>query len=90
MLGTINIPLDRDDLVFLSRRVEGGGGFQGLLRDLQAARVGGMLCLSESLARRVIDYSESYGDGGFQQRLRGLVAKMPPLPALEQQTGLFG
>jgi hypothetical protein len=86
----LEVALTHEDMKFLRRRIEGGGGFQGLLRDLQAAQDGYRLRLSEPLARRVVAYVEKYGDGGYQQRLRRLADEIrPQLPALPQQEALF-
>jgi hypothetical protein len=53
----------------IRRPVHGDGGFQGLLRVLQANLKGETLTLTPALAERVRRYLDDYGNGGFQYRL---------------------
>ena len=63
----------------LEKPVEGEGGFQALLRELQLCRRGSTLEIPEDLARLVVAYYRKFGRGGFQHRLR------PIAEALEAQ-----
>lgn len=68
--------LSDDDLEVLSRPVVGEGGFQTLLRRLQASITGRELIVDEETLSMMSRYAESYGDGGWQERLRRLVCGM--------------
>jgi hypothetical protein len=63
----------------LEKSVEGQGGFQALLRELQLCQRGSTLHIPEDLARLVVAYYRKFGRGGFQHRLR------PIAEALEAQ-----
>lgn len=58
----------------LMRPVNGSGGFQSLLRNLQLRlRSDGTLSLDGTTAERVKRYCTKYGSGGFQGRLLALL-----------------
>lgn len=82
-VGTIT--LTGDDVRAMNRRIEGDGGFQCLLRDLQGQMVGRYIYInSEVLAERVVRYAYDYGDGGWQARMQRWANQLPPVPAHEQ------
>ena len=60
------------------RPVRGQGGFQNLLRAIQAGInwTTGVLSISEADGERVIRYAAKYGGGGFQGRLGPLAAAL--------------
>lgn len=57
----------------LGRPVRGQGGYQSLLRKLQANLAGNLLRLSRQDCERIVRYASSYGQGGWQGRLRSIV-----------------
>lgn len=62
---------------FESLDIKGQGGFQSLMRGV-AERIttsGGVARFSPDEFTRVTKYATSYGEGGFQQRLRLLVTQ---------------
>lgn len=71
----------------------GTGGFQSLQRELLRCRVGEtdtFAIPTETVARRIVTYVETYGGGGFQQRLRPVADQLRPLlPSLPTQAALF-
>lgn len=70
----IAVPRDVRDF-FVDIEVTGHGGFQSLCRSLQARlRQSSMLHLDATEFSRIARYSAVYGDGGFQSRLRKIVA----------------
>ncbi|MCW8137960.1 MAG: hypothetical protein KIT58_03555 [Planctomycetota bacterium] len=68
--------LSDEDLEILSRAVVGEGGFQTLLRRLQGSITGRELIVDEDTLAMMSRYAESYGVGGWQERLRRLVDGM--------------
>lgn len=57
--------------------IKGQGGFQSLMRDV-AERIttsAGVVRFTASDFARITRYATSYGEGGFQQRLRLLVSQ---------------
>ena len=67
----MRVSLTDSDLFYLSRPINGSGGFQDLLRRLQSgidsrART---LTIRSSDIERVLRYANDYGTGGFQGRL---------------------
>jgi hypothetical protein len=74
------VQLTADDVAALKRRVEGDGGFQRLLRELQDLRIDGHLYIpSEAIAERIIRYAYEYGSGGWQGRLQRWADQLPPV-----------
>lgn len=63
-------------LAQLRRPIRGRGGFQSLLRRLQADLQGNTLSVSPATAARIERYATRYGAGGFQSRLHGLVSAL--------------
>lgn len=68
----MKIRLTAEAIEHLSRPVRGSGGFQSLLRRLQANfdSATGELAISESDTEKLIRYAINYGQGGFQDRLK--------------------
>jgi hypothetical protein len=74
----------------LGRPVVGQGGFQSLLRQIQASLVDDELTLTPELIGKIVRYVQDYGGGGFQGRLdtildelRALGSALRPLDAAE-------
>jgi len=65
----IEVTLSPAELSVLTRPVDGSGGFQDLLRGLQAAVRNNTLTLTVSQVHRIVRYVNQYGQGGFQERL---------------------
>lgn len=63
------IVLSSAETSLLMKPVNGHGGFQTLLRDLQRELRGTTLTLTPSLEAKVSRYRSKYGAGGFQGRL---------------------
>ncbi len=62
--------------LFEGMRMEGDGGFQSLGRELvrRLERGDAVLRFSSDEFRRILNYSTNYGNGGFQTRLRVIIA----------------
>ncbi len=62
--------------LFDGMKMEGDGGFQSLGRELvrRLERGDAVLKFSSDEFRRILNYSTNYGNGGFQTRLRVIVA----------------
>lgn len=76
----VTIGVDQETREFLSRPVNGQGGFQDLLRELNRNLDGSSLVISsQSVAERIVRYSEEYNEGGFQNRLKTLADQVKPL-----------
>ena len=69
-----SIDLTDDELAVITRPVRGKGGFQSLLKALRRNMEGSRLNITPSLAQRIVRYATRYGCGGFQDRLRRIVA----------------
>jgi hypothetical protein len=65
----VTVTLTKKAARAIRRPVHGVGGFQGLLRLLQANLKGETLTLTPALAERTRRYIDDYGAGGFQYRL---------------------
>ena len=72
---SIRVPADVREQ-FRARQIRGKGGFQSLAR-LIADRLAhaATLTLTTDELRRIVHYARSYGEGGFQSRLRHLVVE---------------
>lgn len=72
-MQAVEILLDDDFVERINRPVNGQGGFQDLLRLLQNGLSGNTLIIdSEEVAERILRYADQYGEGGFENRLRGI------------------
>ena len=62
---------------FASLTIKGQGGFQTLMRDVseKVVKSSGIVKFTPDEFTRVTRYATSYGEGGFQQRLRLLVSQ---------------
>jgi hypothetical protein len=86
-MTSVRIELAPPAVEALSRPVNGSGGFQSLLREIQRRlddRT--ILVLDAALVERIARYVEQSGEGGFQGRLeyvldelRGLAAALRPM-----------
>lgn len=77
---TIHLSLTASAAEVLRRPVNGVGGFQSLLRSLQASLSReDVLTLSPELAGRVATYVKNYGGGGFQGRLDAVLTELTSL-----------
>lgn len=65
----IHLLLTEEEVGLLTRPVRGQGGFQSLLRVLQAGLRGRVLTITPANGVRIRRYSARYGSGGFQGRL---------------------
>ncbi|HZO53897.1 MAG TPA: hypothetical protein VFB63_14365 [Bryobacteraceae bacterium] len=68
----MHISLTETELAHLMKAVRGRGGWQALLRKLQAQVSGVTLTLTANDATRIARYRDKYGDGGWQKRLEFL------------------
>lgn len=60
---------------FLALTIHGQGGFQSFCRSLQdRLRRSPSLVLTQEEFQRIVRYATAYGEGGFQHRLRTLLA----------------
>ncbi len=69
----IVVELTPDQVGFLQRPLRGQGGYQSLLGRLRSNVDGNRLRLTRADCERVVRYATSYGEGGFQTRLRPIV-----------------
>jgi len=72
--GALVIELTPDERECILRPVHGRGGMQSLLRRLQENLRGHDLSLTPEDCERVVRYANTYGQGGFQNRLKPLAA----------------
>lgn len=70
---TVTIQLTGAEAEALRRPIRGQGGFQGLLRSMQDKLEGTKLNLRLTDIRQINRYVGSYGPGGFQERLTGVL-----------------
>ena len=54
----------------LDQPIIGEGGFQDLLRELSGQVEDSVLRVTDEQIARIHRYAESYGEGGYQERLR--------------------
>ena len=76
---TIRFTLGPKALEALGRAVVGRGGFQTLLRQLQASVQGRDLTLTPEQVAKVVRYVQEYGQGGFQGRLDTVLIELRKL-----------
>jgi hypothetical protein len=78
----LSIPLTDDEADKIRLRVAGEGGLQDLLRALQK-QLGkdNVLSVTTDQIERILRYSQSYGSGGFQGRLQGVLTELKRLGA---------
>ena len=69
----ICIELTQAQTRLLKRPIEGSGGWQSLLRLLQRRLEGQDLSLTPGEIARILRYKTRYGQGGFQDRLAGVI-----------------
>ncbi|OFW05442.1 MAG: hypothetical protein A3I61_14605 [Acidobacteria bacterium RIFCSPLOWO2_02_FULL_68_18] len=81
-MTTVRITLGPKALEVLGRPVVGQGGFQTLLRQMQAAVQGRDLSLTPDQVAKVVRYVEKYGQGGFQGRLDTVLAELRRLASV--------
>lgn len=76
MAKQFNIVVDRDVREFFAHAtINGHGGFQSLCRTLSdQLKKSTILKLTSDEFGRVVRYASSYGNGGFQTRLRSIVS----------------
>ena len=70
------IHLTQSEIAIIRSQSIEGGGFQALFKKLSDGIEGSKLKIDEETARRAINYTENYGQGGWQDSLSSLVAKM--------------
>lgn len=74
---SVTVQLDPDEVVEIRRPVNGQGGMQDLLRELQGRLTSiGTIQISAEEIERIKRYAGSYGEGGFQNRLRLILEKL--------------
>jgi hypothetical protein len=77
---SIRVGLTPAAIARLQRPVNGEGGFQSLLRELQRrVENDSELVLTPALAARIARYVKRYGNGGFQGRLDAVLAVLTEL-----------
>jgi len=69
----IMIQLSNEAVDLLNRKVNGTGGWQSLLENLQSQLVGNFLVLNPSDIGKIIRYTTEYGTGGFEDRLQPIL-----------------
>jgi hypothetical protein len=78
----LTIPLTAEEADKIRMKVIGFGGLQDLLRALQKQLDdGNVLSVTPSQIERILRYSQSYGSGGFQGRLQGVLVELKRLGA---------
>lgn len=67
----MKIQLSSAEVARYTRPIRGQGGFQTLLRRIaKQITANGVLTISESDLEKLIRYSFTYGQGGFQERTK--------------------
>ena len=79
--------LSPDAVGALSRPVVGQGGFQSLLRQIQALLVGNELTLTPELIDKLVRYVQDYGGGAFQGRLDTILDELRTLGSASRPLG---
>jgi hypothetical protein len=75
----VRVDLSVAALQALGKPVVGQGGFQSLLRQLQAQISDAALILTPALITKIVRYVKKYGQGGFQGRLDTVLAELESL-----------
>jgi hypothetical protein len=70
------IELSATEAEYLSKPINGHGGYQSMLRRLQPMVQSGQLVMPREEAERLCAYANRYGQGGFQGRLKSIAAKV--------------
>ena len=73
---SIVIHLTQSEIDIIRSQSIEGGGFQALFKKLSDGIEGSKLKIEEETARRAINYTENYGQGGWQNVLASLVTRM--------------
>jgi hypothetical protein len=77
---SIRVVLPASAIARIQRPVNGQGGFQSLLRQLQRrVQPGNELVLTPAEAARIARYVQRYGAGGFQGRLDAVLVVLTEL-----------
>jgi len=76
---TLTFQLSTEAVGALLRPVVGEGGFQSLLRQLQASLDNDKLTLTSDLIAKMVRYVRDYGQGGFQGRLDAVLGELKKL-----------
>jgi hypothetical protein len=72
----ITVTLNAAEQEILNRGIEGQGGYQGLLEDLQAGvQPDGSITLNDTQLERIPRYAFEYGNGGWEDRLTGVFGR---------------
>lgn len=88
------VRLTSEDRTVLLRSVYGEGGFQNLQRDIKELwdRAGRGLTLTIpdlAMVERIHRYAFDYGNGGWQDRLRGWCRQLPAREVIPEQGTLL-
>lgn len=81
MRGIYKAELSEAEAKAFLRPVNGTGGFQSLLSQLQRNfdKKNRILTLTEDQIEKIKRYSQDYGSGGFEDRLEGIRRNLPKL-----------
>lgn len=74
----MRIPITPEENALIDKPINSRGGFQDLMKRLQAGRKNQNteLEISREDAERIRRYATNYGDGGYERRLGSLVPKV--------------
>lgn len=72
----VSVQLTDDEQALLAKPVHGQGGFQSLLKRIQACVNGDKLEVDSEMVERLGRYADRYGSGGFQGRIRSLAERV--------------
>jgi len=72
----IIIELDDDAVSLLQREINGQGGWQSLLKQMQDNLKGNQLTLMVGDISKIVSYTTNYGQGGFEDRLRPIISEV--------------
>jgi hypothetical protein len=78
-MATLTIQLSAEAAGALLRPVVGDGGFQSLLRQLQASLDDDKLTLTSDLIAKMVRYVRDYGQVGFQGRPDAVLGELKKL-----------
>lgn len=79
--GPFKAVLEMDEASAFLKPVNGTGGFQSLLRALQKSydRRTRTVTLTGDQIEKINRYTSEYGEGGFEDRLKGIRRELPML-----------
>ena len=83
--------LSDEDAEKLRKPIVGQGGYQSFLRSLQKELTSSnVIHLNPHQIRKIKEYAHKYGNGGFQQRLQGILNSLDELEIVKDYKPVKG